>query len=706
MSGRVLALRLKVFFLTVIGVFASVLLAQPVRAHGRVQGRADGCDRAPLTLESPQGTNRFLFCLKQGSLAYAVETRGHPLIEWSALGFELDGAPPLAGGFEIASVECVQRDQTWEQPWGEDRFVRDRHHELSVRVRERAGLRREQTLRFRAFEDGVAFRYEIDAQPGLESLAIRAEKTEFRFGADGARGDAWSIPAYRSEAYELLDSKSKVSSLPRHSHTPLTMRLARVYVSLHEAALVDYSSMQIENAGPGILRAHLAPAVDGMAVRVRTPMRTPWRTIQIAPSAAALLDSRMILNLNEPNRLGDVSSYAKPQKFIGIWWGMHLGRYTWRPGPKHGATTERAKRYMDAASELGMAGVLVEGWNVGWENWSFNPLRIFGSALSGGVGAGFDFVTPTADFDLREVARYGHERGVELIGHHETAGAVDNYERQMESAYALYRDVGVKNVKSGYVADKIAGEFHYGQRMVRHYQHAVERAAAYGISLNVHEPVKDTGLRRTYPNLMTREGLRGAEYDAWGGGNPPKHTVTLPFTRGLSGPMDYTPGVFDLLTGSRPGVDRFRGTLAKQLALFVLLYSPLQMAADLPENYRGHPAFQFLRDAPVDWAESRGLAGEIGEYAVIARRDRASRDWYMSAATDESPRETRISLGFLEAGTTYCATAYRDGPRAHWETNPYAYEIAEYRVQQEDEIALKLAPGGGQAIRLVPCTGR
>src|SRR5205809_435049 len=552
----------------------------------------------------------------------------------------------------------------------------------------------------RAFRGGVGFRYELPAQPGLGEFAITDELTEFTL-ADDAR--ALCIPTNRPrlDRSEMLFSSSPVSVLDS-VQTPLTMetRDGRTFIVIHEANLVDYARMFL--SGPRMqsrtLRAALAPYADGIKVRGRTQFVTPWRTIQLADRATDLAPSLLGLNLNPPNVIQN-TSWIKPMKYVGIWWGMHIGTMTWSSGPKHGATTANTKRYIDFAAANGLGGVLVEGWNVGWDgDWIQNRNA-------------FSFTKPYPDYDLPELARYAHEKGVKLIVHNETSGGIENYERQMDSAFALYHSLGLDAIKSGYVTDLTsAGDSHYGQVMARHYRRVIETAAKYGIMLDVHEPMHDTGERRTYPNMMSREGARGQEYNAWSseGGNPPEHETILFFTRLLDGPMDFTPGIFDILitrgTGRprRPDEPRVRTTLAKQLALYVVLYSPLQMAADLPENYERQPAFQFIRDVPVDWDTTRVLEGRIGDYVIVARREKNGQSWYVGAITDEEARTFDIPLSFLTPGRKYVAEIYADGPGAHWLTNPLPVVISKRAVDATSRLHIVLAPGGGQAIRIRP----
>jgi alpha-glucosidase len=521
------------------------------------------------------------------------------------------------------------------------------------------------------------------------------ELTEF-YLADDAR--AWWIPADDGNRYELLYSSSPVSMLPT-VHTPLTMEMRDgLHVVIHEANLVDYAGMNLTGSRDRKLRVSLPAWADGVKVRGRTPFETPWRTIQLADGAADLHPSVLGLNLNPPSVLGD-TDWIEPMKYVGIWWGMHVGTMTWSSGPEHGATTETTQSYIDFAAENGFGGVLVEGWNLGWDgDWMANADL-------------FSFTEPYPDYDLEGLAAYARERGVGLIGHNETSMGVENYERQLEDGFGLFNRLGIRAVKTGYVGDLTAeGHAHHGQYMVRHWRKVLEAAARHRIMVNVHEPIKDTGERRTYPNMMSREGARGQEYNAWAGdgGNPPEHETILFFTRMIAGPMDFTPGVFDILIASADGAPRppegarIRTTLAKQLALYVVIYSPLQMAADLPENYRDQPPFQFIRDVPVDWERTEVLEGRIGDYVVVARQERGGAEWYLGAITDEEARTLEIPLSFLTEGQSYLAEIYADGRGAHWLHNPLPVAISEQPVDAGTTLTLSLAPGGGQAIRIRP----
>src|SRR3989442_6400636 len=655
---------------------------------------------AQVRVASPDGRNAVVVETHEGRLYYTVQRDGRPPLASSRLGFEFRGAPPLRDSLRIVDSSRGTFDETWTQPWGEVTRIRDHHNELKVAVEETRAPNRKFTLAVRAFNDGVAFRYEFPAQASLGDFEITDELTEFAM-ADNAR--AWWIASNRPrlDRSEQLWSEGPVSTLDS-VQTPLTMefRGGKTFVVIHEANLVDYAKMNIR--GPRMdnrtLHADLAPMADGVKVRGHTPFVTPWRTIQVADKVTQLSPSVIGLNLNPPSVIAS-TDWIKPMKYVGIWWGMHINTMTWRSGPKHGATTENTKRYIDFAAANGFGGVLVEGWNGGWDgDWIANRNA-------------FSFTQAYPDYDLKTVAAYAKEKGVRLIVHNETSGGIQNYERQLDSAYTLYRSLGLDAIKSGYVTDLTSeGHSHYSQFMVRHYRHVIETAARYGIMLDVHEPMHDTGERRTWPNMMSREGARGQEYNAWSGdgGNPPEHETILFFTRLLAGPMDFTPGIFDILiergTGRprRPEEPRVRTTLAKQLALHGVLYSPLQMAADLPENYEPQPAFQFIRDVPVDWDTTRVLEGKIGDYVVVARRERNGQSWYVGAITDEEGRTFDVPLSFLAPGRKYVAEIYADGPGAHWLTNPLPVAISKRPVDARSRLHLVLAPGGGQAIRIRP----
>ena len=660
-----------------------------------------------LQISSPDGSIHVFFGLIDGVPYYAVRRDDMDVILPSKLGFTFLIDAPLDSNFSITSSQQTSFDETWTQPWGEVKDLRNHHNELRIELTETSAKPRTLILVFRAFDDGVGFRYELPEQPFLDDIQIMKEETEFALSGDHS---TWWIPAFQNNRYEYLYRNTSLSQLSRSAangvHTPLTMQTADgLYLSIHEAALLDYSSMALQADGNLVLRARLFPWSDGVLVKGQTPLKTPWRTIQIVEKPGDLITSYMILNLNEPNKLGDVS-WVHPQKYIGIWWGMHLGKWTWSEGPNHGATTENTKAYLDYAAKYGFDGVLVEGWNEGWN----------GDWVAGGDR--FNFTASYPDFDLNYLAAYANTLGVRIIGHNETGAAIANYESQMDEAFVLYQSLGIDTVKTGYVGygqgvkrydehgNLVGLEWHHGQFMVEHYQQVIETAARYGIMIDAHEPIKDTGLRRTYPNFMTREGARGQEYNAWdgAGGNPPDHVTILPFTRLLSGPMDYTPGIFDLSFNQyRPG-NQVNHTLAKELALYVVIYSPLQMAADLIENYEGNPAFQFILDVPVDWNETRILNAQIGDYITTVRKKRDSDEWFLGSITDENPIILGASLDFLTPDVLYVAEIYADGVDADWKTNPYPIAISKALVDSKMVMRLDLAPGGGQAIRFYPAS--
>ena len=668
-----------------------------------------------ISVSSPDGRNKVGVATYQGKLYYMLSRDGRQILRPSVLGFEFKGAARLRDSLRITGQARRSHDETWTQPWGEVARVRDHHNELKVSVVEYAGPGRRFDVVFRVFNDGVGFRYEFPAQPALGEFVITDELTEFSL-ADDAK--SWWIPSNRPrlDRSEMLYSSSPVSVIDS-IQTPLTMqtRDGKTAIVIHEANLVNYARMNL--AGGRMenrtLRAALAPLSGPDKVISRTPFNTPWRTIQLADRAADLSPSVIGLNLNPPNVLPEVS-WIKPMKYVGIWWGMHIGgsesgwfggfadslRYnTWSSGRRHGATTENTRRYIDFAAANGFGGVLVEGWNVGWDgDWIKNRNA-------------FTFTKAYPDYDLTGLAAYAHSKGVKLIVHNETSGGIQNYERQMEEAFSLYHSLGLDAIKSGYVTDTTSeGYSHHSQFMVNHYRKVLETAAKYHIMMDVHEPIHDTGERRTYPNMMSREGARGQEYNAWGGegGNPPEHETNLYFTRLLAGPMDFTPGIFDLFiergTGRPRRIDesRPRTTLAKQLALYVVIYSPLQMAADLPENYVGKPAFQFIRDVAVDWETSKTIDGKIGDYVIVARKARNSEDWFLGAITDEEARTFDVPLSFLTPGKKYVAEIYADGAGANWATNPLAVAISRRNVTSSTRLSVVLAAGGGQAVRITP----
>ncbi|MBD3349646.1 MAG: glycoside hydrolase family 97 protein [Candidatus Eisenbacteria bacterium] len=649
---------------------------------------AHASDAAPSgeTLSSPDGRIRLVFSLDEGAPGYSVSRDGREVIRPSRLGYRLRGAPPLEGGFAPAGTSRRSFDEVWRPVWGKASEARNHYNELEVRLRESGPPGRELSIVFRAFDDGVAFRYRVPRQTGLPAVEIADELTEFRFAGDHT---TWSIRA-DYESYEHLYREMPLSELGA-ANTPVTMLTDDgLFLSVHEAALTDYAGMTLAwlEGDPLGLRCELVPWPDGVKVRGETPLVSPWRTIQIGESPGDLVESFLILNLNEPCALEE-TSWIRPMKYMGIWWSLHIGKETWHEGPDHGATTENAERYIDFASDHGIPGLLIEGWNTGWDKW--------------GASEAYDYVTPYPDFDLEEVVGYAAEKGVSIIGHHETGGDVVTYERKLEEALDLYARVGVPAVKTGYAGGIYPrGQHHHGQWMVRHYRRVVEEAARRRIMLDVHEPIKPTGVSRTYPNMMTREGVRGMEYNAWSEGNPPEHTTILPFTRMLAGPLDYTPGIFDLTFDEYKPGNRVHTTLVKQLALYVVLESPLQMAADLPENYKGQPPFGFIAKVPVTWDETRVLDAAIGDYAVFARR--AGEAWYLGAVTDEGARVIRTPLAFLDSGRSYVLSYYADGADADWEKRPLSFEAGRAIVDQGTWLTLPLAAGGGYAAEIAPAT--
>ena len=626
---------------------------------------------------------------------YDVYRNDRALITHARLGLVLDGF----GNAPATRVDNERRravDQSWEQPWGEQRVIRDRHAELKVTLSGAdASLTEPFDLTVRVFDDGFAFRYEYNHIAAGRDVAVLDELTEFRLSGDF---DAWWYPARNPDRDEYLYRRGRLFDISL-AETPLTLQSPGLYLSIHEAALVDYASMNLRRTAERTFKADLMPWSDGVLVRKRGPFTTPWRMVLVGDNPMALADSRIELNLNEPSEIAD-TSWIRIGKYVGVWWEMHLNKTTWGSGDKHGANNANVQRYVDFAAKYGFGGVLVEGWNKGWDgDWIAN-------------GKHFSFTESYPDFDLPMLANYARDRGVRLIGHNETAGAVENYESQLEDAMKLYAANNVAVVKTGYVKPNgsiertledgsIGHEWFAGQYRVRHELKVAQVAAEHHISIDAHEPVKDTGLRRTRPSMLSREGARGQEFNAWGRPtNPPEHLTILPFTRLLAGPMDFTPGIFDITLGKTNVNERVQSTLATQLALYVLVYSPVQMAADLPENYEKNPAaFQFIRDVPTDWETSRTLQGEIGDYVVTARQQRSGKDWYLGATTDENARKLDIPLDFLESGKRYEAQIYRDAAGADYRTNPTALVIEKRVVTAKDMLDVAMAPGGGIAVR-------
>lgn len=678
-------------------------------------------------IQSPDGNLTLTFKLtEEGIPVYRLNYDRQIVIKESRLGFSLKELPSLDEGFTISKVDSSSMDELWEPVWGEVKYIRNHYKELSITLTQPSIYNRQIIIRFRLFNDGLGFRYEFPMQDNLNYLTVTDELTQFSLTGDHF---AFWIPGDydTNEYYHIKSSLSKVDALFGKSvdeifaktvigknfvQSPLMMKSAEgLYINIFEAALVDYPAMHLEiDQSDFILTSHLVPDAVGNKSYMQTPCQTPWRTVLVSDDATEILASKTILNLNEPSKIDD-TGWIKPMKYIGIWWEMHVGISSWnyadvnnvsltltdwnslKSNGRHGATTKRTKRYIDFAAEHGFDGVLVEGWNVGWEDW-------FGKWKE----EVFDFVTPYPDFDVEEISKYAASKGVKMIMHHETSSSVTNYERRMDEAYQFMKKYGYPAVKTGYVARIIPrGEWHDGQWMIQHYVRVAERLAENRLMLNAHEAVRPTGLHRTYPNWLACESARGNEFNAWSVGNPPEHETILPFTRLLGGPMDYTPGIFQIKMNyyNPEKKEQVHTTLAKQLALYVTMYSPLQMAADLPENYEKHlDAFQFIKDVAVDWDDSKYLEAEPGDYITVARKSKGKNEWFVGAITDENERTAIIPLSFLDRDKKYTAEIYADSKDAHWEKNPMAYEIIIKSVTSEDVLEIKLAPGGGCAVRI------
>lgn len=682
-----------------------------------------------LITESPNSKIKLDFNLNSaGQPYYVVNFKNKTIIDTSFMSFDIKDSAPLKNNFKMLSSIAATADETWQMPWGEQLDVRNHYNELIVNLEEKSELKRKLNIHFKIYDDGLGFRYEFPEQDNLKEVLITDENTEFNLTGDHK---VWWIPGdwdiyehlYNETKFSEIDALSKQNNanlnatyIPENAvNTPVTMKTDDgVYLSFHEADLTNYAGMtlKVDTEKLNMVSELVGSEILGGKAKISMPFNTPWRTIQVADKAADLIESKMILNLNDPNIIGDVS-YFTPMKYVGIWWEMHLGKSTWdlegsqdmntfttgKVGTsRHGATTENAKRYIDFASQNGIKGLLVEGWNTGWDKWINTDDRE-------GV---FDFMTPYSDYNFEEVMRYAKEKGVEVIMHHETSAAPRTYEKQMEVAYNFMKANGMNSVKTGYVGKIIPkGEYHHGQWMVNHYQKVLEEAAKKKIAVNAHEPIKDTGKRRTYPNAISREGNRGQEFNAWAkdGGNPPSHLPTVAFTRMLSGPFDFTPGVFNIKFNEYKENNQVNTTLAQQLALYVVIYSPIQMACDLPEHYmingKIHPAFQFITDVGVDWQESKVLNGEVGDYVTIAREERGTGNWFVGGITDENARTVDLNFDFLEEGQVYNARLYKDGTEAHWDTNPTDIEIEQLTIDKNSKITIQLAAGGGFAMSLM-----
>ncbi len=660
---------------------------------------------------------------ENGKPAYDVSYGNKRVIRPSYMGFVLSDLDPLDAGFVLLGSERNSHDETWDPVWGEVHSIRDHYEQLTVHLKQKSSNRLLDII-FRAFEDGVGFRYYFPKQAALKYFIVTDEETQFSLTGDHK---VFWIPGdydtneypYTTSAISGVDNKNMVDNSTaiavriapdRYAvQTPLMMKSADgLYINIHEAALVNYPAMQLHvDRATYKLTSSLVPDAFGNKAYLHAPFATPWRTIIVSDNAADILSSRIILNLNEPNCIGD-TSWIKPMKFVGVWWEMQTGKSGWNysdypdstdaagkliPNHHHGANTVNVKRYIDFAAANGIPAVLVEGWDKGWEDWFGNWKENV-----------FDFVTPYPDFDVQGLQTYAASKGVQLIMHNETSGSATNYERQMDTAFRFMINHGYHAVKTGYVGRIIPrGEHHDGQWMVNHYQRVAEKAAYYHVMLDAHEPVRPTGLQRTYPNWMACEAARGNEYNAFSKGNAPEHETILPFTRLMGGPMDYTPGIFKLTHYSSDTSRRIHTTLAKQLALYITIYSPVQMVADLPENYESHmDAFQFIRDVPVDWDDTKILAAEPGDYVAIARKQKGSDNWFIGVITDEHKRDMSADLSFLDKGKKYIATVYGDAENADWQQNPEAYTIKKITVDRTSHLLLRLASGGGAAVSIMP----
>ena len=636
------------------------------------------------TLKSPDGRLVLTAGVKDGKAWYQLQRGSEMVINPSHLGFVLSTGR-LDSNFRIVSFARDTKDETWEQPWGECRYVRNHYNELTMCLQEKSGQRRMLNIVFRLFDDGLGFRYEFPKQSALGEFEIMDELTEFALPWDAPM---WSAKTNGTEYYEALFTREPVSEKDTLS-TPATIEAKdNLYLTIHEANLTDYASINLTPRDGTRLVTALTPWQSGVKVYASAPFVTPWRTVIVASKPGDLITSRLELNLNEPCRID--TSWLETGRYIGIWWGMHMGKYTWEKGPRHGATTENTKRYIDFAAQHGFKGVLVEGWNEGWDgDWTR-------------IGNHFRFAEAYPDYDLEALCRYAAAKGVRLIAHNETGGSATNYENQLDEAFSLYQRLGINSVKTGYVNVMLDGkELQHSQFGVRHYRKVVETAAKYHQMVVNHEGAMPTGLRRTYPNLMATECVRGQEYNAWSkdGGNPPYHEVILPFTRGLAGPIDFTPGIMNFENKAVPGTHP-QTTVAKQLSLYLLLYSPWQMAADMIENYEHHPALAFIESCPTNWEETQVVDAKIGHYLVIARKDRDSSRWFVGGATDEEARTLQVPLSFLDAGARYRAVVFQDGPGADYRTNPYPLTVLRQDVTSATTLTIPVAPSGGFAIRI------
>ena len=637
-----------------------------------------------VKVSSPDGSLTVTVGVDGGKAWYSVTRGQQAVINRSELGFVLkDG--DFKDGFKMGKVTRSSLDETWSQPWGEDAQVRNHYNEMRVRLQEKKMKKRNLDVVFRAFDDGVAFRYEYPRQPGLQDFVIMDELTQFALPSDA---QAWSIPALQAY-YEGIYTREPLSKKGKMSG-PVALEVNdSLYMAIMDANLTDYSTMNFAPNGM-TLKADLVPWQNGDKVRVGDTRVSPWRAVIIGRKAADILLSRMALNLNEPCKIED-TSWLKPTKYVGIWWALQKQRWTWSQGDRHGATTENTKRYIDFAARHGLGGVLVEGWNYGWDaDWTKE-------------GDKFNFTKAYPDYDLEGLCRYARERGVRIIAHNETGGAAQNYENQLEDAYRLYESLGINTVKTGYVNSHFYnGELQHSQWGIRHFRKVIETAARYHLMIVNHEGAMPSGIQRTWPNLIATESMRGQEYNAFdrGGGNPPYHECILPFTRGLGGPMDFTPGIFEYRNDAVPGT-RPQNTLAHQLAEYIVIYSPGHMAADQIENYEHQPAFKFIEEVPTNWERTLVPHASMGQYVTYVRQERGTDNWYVGSVTDAQARDLTLPLDFLTEGRSYQAIIYEDGPDADYRTNPYPMTIRRQDVDCGTVLRLHLAPGGGIAIQIL-----
>jgi len=639
-----------------------------------------------ITCYSPDAKLKIDVFNYKTELFYKVYKENELVIDTSRLGLWINGSSDYANGLQFISVKQKEYNEKWEPVWGENKCINNRSNEKIIEL---LNLNNQKIILYtRVFNETVAFRYFIPKQEGLDELQINDEITEFNFTDDHT---SWSIPQ-DYDSYEHLYRTLPLSKV-EHANTPITFKTkSGLYISIHEAALTNYAGMTLKKDTNNVYKflCDLVPWPDGIKVKTSAPMYSPWRVITICDNLKQLTQNNNILSLNEPNKIEDVS-WIKSIKYSGIWWTMHMGMHTWEEGELQGANTSLTKKYIDFSSENNIDAVLVEGWNKGWNTWRSDTSK-------------FDFLNPINDFNLNELTEYAHEKGVEIIGHHETGGNIYAYEDQLEEALKMYSKLGVKYVKTGYAGEIIPkGHYHHGQYMVNHYRRVVELAAKYKIMLNAHEPIKATGISRTYPNMMTREGVRGMEWNGWSTGNPPEHTCILPFTRCLAGPTDYNPGIFNILFNSSPEGNRVHTTLAKQLALYVILYSPWQMVPDLPKNYTNQLAFNFIKNVPVDFDQSIFIDGEIGDYITIARRK--SDKWYLGSITDENERLKQIPLDILDENKIYIANVYSDSRQTNWYNSPSKYDFNVLKVSNKDTLQIALSKTGGVAVEFVPFDG-